>query len=62
MEKEKANKGRKSDITRKTAGSELGLTRSTQEEGAQPKGTWVRINRPIMGKEEIIEQKEGSKR
>nr|POE80630.1 hypothetical protein CFP56_15035 [Quercus suber] len=57
VEKEKANKGRKSEMTRKTAGSELGLIRPKQEEGARPKGTWVRISRPVMGKEEIKEQK-----
>ena len=62
VENEKATKGRKGVTKRKTAGSELGLSRPTQEEGARPKGIWARINRPVMGNEEIIEQKEGPKR
>ena len=55
VENEKATKGRKGVTKIKTAGSELGLSRPTQEEGARPKGIWARINRPVMGKEEIIE-------
>ena len=57
VENEKETKGRKGVTKRKIAGSELGLARRTQEVRARPKGTWARINRPVMGKEEIIVQK-----
>ena len=62
VETNKANKCRKSETKRKTPGVDLGLTRPTQEEDAQPKGTWTRVSRPVMGKEETLEQKEGPKR
>ena len=52
VETNKANKCRKSETKRKTPGVDLGLTRPTQEEDAQPKGTWTRVSRPVMGKEE----------
>ena len=62
VENNKANKGRRSENKSKSTGIELGLNRPIQEAGARAKGTWVRINRPAMGKEEIIEHKEGPKR
>ena len=62
VETNKANKCRKSETKRKTPGVDLGLTRPTQEEDAQPKGTWTKVSRPVMGKEDTLEQKEGPKR
>ena len=62
VENNKANKGRRSENKSKSTGIELGLNRPIQEAGPRAKGTWVRINRPAMGKEEIIDHKEGPKR
>lgn len=62
VETDKENKGRKREMKKKTAGVEVGSNRPTQDEKTQPKATWTRINRPVMGKEETVVQKEGPKR
>lgn len=62
VETDEANMCRKRKTKRKTSGADLGLNRPTQEEGARPKGTWTRISRLAMGKEETLEQKKVPKR